>query len=63
MESRFRRHGQGGQSLTEYALIVVLVAIVALAAVKLFGKQIKALFQGASREISQSTSDTPVRVP
>ena len=54
---------QRGQSLTEYALIVVLVAIVALAAVKLFGRQIKGLFEGASSEISQQTRDTPVRVP
>ncbi|MEK7475854.1 MAG: hypothetical protein AAB152_09535 [Candidatus Coatesbacteria bacterium] len=64
--SRRGQHGQRaqyGQSLTEYALIVVLVAIVALAAVKLFGKQIKGLFEGASKEISQGTKDTPVKVP
>jgi len=61
--SPLRCRGQRGQSLTEYALIVVLVAIVALAAVKLFGKQIKGLFEGASKEISQGTKDTPVKVP
>jgi Flp pilus assembly pilin Flp len=57
------QRAQRGQSLTEYALIVVLVAIVALAAVKLFGKQIQALFSGASKQISQSTKDTPAPVP
>lgn len=50
-ESR-REHGQG---LTEYALIVVLVAVAALVAVKLFGKQIKGLFGTASSEIASGT--------
>lgn len=44
-----------GQSLTEYALIVVLVAVAALVALKLFGKQIKGLFSSASTEIATGT--------
>ena len=46
-----------GQSLTEYALIVVLVAIVALAAVKLFGKQIKSLFESSTSTIATETQN------
>ena len=44
-----------GQSLTEYALIVVLVAVAALVSLKLFGKQIKGLFGQASTEIATGT--------
>ncbi len=46
--------------MTEYALIVVLVAVAALVAVKLFGKQIKGLFGSATKEISKETGVKPV---
>jgi type IV pilus assembly protein PilA len=50
--SRARERGQG---LTEYALIVVLVAVAALVALKLFGRQIKGLFTSATTEIATTT--------
>ena len=40
----FRKTDERGQSLTEYALILVLIAIVAVAAVTLLGGQISVIF-------------------
>ena len=53
---RLRKTGEKGQTLTEYVLIVVLVAIAALVVLKLFGAQIKGLFSKATSEISQTTN-------
>lgn len=47
---RTRTH-QAGQTMTEYVLIVSLVAIALLAAVTLFGNDVKALFFGSSAEL------------
>ncbi len=44
-----------GQSLTEYTLIVVLVAIAALVALKLFGAQIKGLLTKSTKDIAKTT--------
>jgi prepilin peptidase CpaA len=58
----FRRRDRDkelGQTLTEYVLIVVLVAIAGLVALKLFGGQIKQLFGKASAEIAQTTGSPP----
>lgn len=54
-----RRRGERGQGMTEYAIIVVLVAVAALVAVKLFGKQIKGLFGKAQTEIQKETGVKP----
>jgi len=54
-QRRDRRGREHGQGLTEYALIVVLVAVAALVALKLFGRQIKGLFGTASSEIATGT--------
>lgn len=58
---RFRRNWdrERGQTLTEYVLIVVLVAVAGLIALKLFGGQIKQLFGRASNEIAQTTGSPP----
>lgn len=50
------RRGQRGQTLTEYALIVVLVVVAALVVLKLFGVQIKGLFSKATQEIAETTN-------
>lgn len=53
-----RRHGtraERGQTLTEYVLIIVLVAVAALVSLKVFGKQIKGLFGYATQEIATTT--------
>jgi pilus assembly protein Flp/PilA len=41
-----------GQGLTEYALIIALVAIVAVAALTLLGGQIDTIFGNISTELS-----------
>jgi len=42
---------QKGQGLTEYALIIALVAIVAVAALTLLGGQISAIFGDVNTEL------------
>ena len=54
-QSGKRREGQRGQGMTEYTLIIVLVAVAALVALKLFGTQIKGLLFKASKDISTTT--------
>jgi len=48
-----------GQSLTEYTLIVVLVAVAALVVLKLFGAQIKGLLFKSTKDIA-TTTQSPV---
>lgn len=47
--------GERGQTMTEYALIIVLVAVAILVVLKLFGAQIRGLFTTASKEIAEQT--------
>ena len=49
-----------GQGMTEYIIIIVLVAILVLAVVKLFGKKIKDLFQGSTNKLQEAGSDAGV---
>jgi Flp pilus assembly pilin Flp len=51
-----RKSTERGQTLTEYVLIVVLVAVTALVVLRLFGAQIKGLFSKATSEIAQTTN-------
>ncbi len=44
MNARYLLRDEKGQGLTEYALIIALVAIVAVAALTLLGGQIDAIF-------------------
>lgn len=53
------RRGERGQGLTEYTLIVVLVAVAALVVLKLFGVQIKGLLTKSTKEIA-TTTQSPV---
>ena len=46
--------------MTEYAIIVVLVAVAALVVVKVFGKQIQGLFSSAQKDIQKETGVKPV---
>lgn len=48
--------------MTEYAIIVVLVAVAALVAVKVFGGTIRDMFKKADAEIKKETKPGP-RVP
>ena len=45
------RRGQEGQGMTEYIIIVVLIAIFLIAAVKLFGGSLDKLFRGSSTKL------------
>lgn len=54
MLKRFLRE-EHGQGMVEYALVVALVAVIVIAGVKLFGKQIKALFSDSTTKISSET--------
>ncbi len=44
-----------GQTMTEYILIVALIAIAAIVVLRLFGEQIKDLFTGARDTIENET--------
>ncbi len=46
-----------GQGMTEYILIVVLIAIAAIVVVKAFGNKIKELFTKSTNKITKETKD------
>ena len=48
MTIRSRRSGQG---MTEYIIIVALVAIASIAVVSIFGNQIRELFSASTRQL------------
>ena len=47
-----------GQGMTEYILIVVLIAIAVLATTKMFGGKIKGLFNKSADSIESQTKDS-----
>jgi len=47
---------ESGQGMTEYILIIALIAVVCVAAIKLFGSQIKDLIVRSTRKIKDETS-------
>jgi len=51
----WRRSTDRGQGMSEYIIIVALIAIACIVVVSLFGKQIKAMFAGMSGAISGSS--------
>jgi pilus assembly protein Flp/PilA len=51
---------ESGQGMTEYILIVALIALAAIVAVRLFGGKIKDLFVSSKDTITQQT-DQAVR--
>ncbi len=48
---------QSGQGMTEYILIVALIAVAVIAAVKIFGSSVSTGFSNASSQISGNTSN------
>jgi Flp pilus assembly pilin Flp len=46
--------GKKGQGMTEYILIIALIAIVVLASVRLFGDKIKTGFKNASTSVEDA---------
>jgi type IV pilus assembly protein PilA len=47
---------QSGQGMTEYILIVALIAVAVIAAVRIFGSSVSTGFSNASAQISGNTS-------
>lgn len=52
---------ESGQGLVEYGLLIVLIIVVAVAALTVFGDQIKTLFGGIGGKISDA--ETAVGTP
>jgi Flp pilus assembly pilin Flp len=50
------RKNPSGQGMTEYILIVALIAVAVIAAVKLFGTNVTNGFNSAANQISSNTS-------
>ena len=57
MRKRQMRRRQSGQALVEYAIIVIIVAILALTVIFAFSDQIRALFSGATEAIGGTAAD------
>lgn len=53
------RKSQLGQGMTEYIIIVALIAIAAIGVITLFGDNIRALFAGASDSLAGQQNVTP----
>lgn len=51
---RIDRRDQKGQTMTEYILIVALIAIFVIGAVKLFGKKTSEGFQEAAGQVDKA---------
>ncbi len=50
-------NNEEGQSMTEYILIIALIAVALIAVIKLFGSKIAALFKGAGDKIEKEAGD------
>ena len=50
---------EGGQAITEYALIIALIAVVITAAFLVLGPQIKTLFNTVSNCLQNATTSSP----
>jgi Flp pilus assembly pilin Flp len=58
MKSRLRQFGQG---MTEYIIIVALIAIAAIAAYSFFGDTLRSQVGGMSQELAGQKGDTAVQ--
>lgn len=52
------KNREQGQSMTEYVLIIALVALVAFAAVKMLGSKTKAGLTNAGEKVQEATSES-----
>ena len=48
-----------GATMTEYILLVVLIAIAAYTVIRLFGKQIQSLFTKSTSKLTEAESEIP----
>ena len=57
---RFDRKGKRrGQTMTEYIIIVALIAIASIAIVTIFSNQIRQLFSGSAQQLAGDTAASP----
>jgi len=52
-----KKLNQKGQGMTEYILIVALIAVAVIAAVKMFGGKVNSGFQNASNQVGNATGN------
>ena len=55
----FNWRGRKGQSTTEYIIIVVIVAVLSIAIITIFGKQIRSLFGYSAKQLAGHSDATP----
>ena len=53
-----RKGKKRGQTMTEYIIIVALIAIASIAIVTIFSNQIRELFSGSAKQLSGQTGAT-----
>jgi Flp pilus assembly pilin Flp len=61
--SRRRRQIQAGQGLVEYALILALIAILAIGATVVLGRQVSTTLSTVGAQIPASSSASPTAAP
>ena len=61
--ARAKAASNSGQGLAEFIILVVVVALIVLASVRLFGKSVSCEFDEASREIDQSVGSSSSGCP
>ncbi len=62
MPGIFRPLKSRAQGMTEYIIIVAMIAIAAILVVKIFGKNLRAVFKGASESVKTGTVVAPAEM-
>ena len=58
MKILLRRARNRGQTMTEYIIIIALIAVASIAIVTIFSNQIRQLFSGSAKQLSGDTAAT-----
>ena len=62
MVRKLNRKAQSGQGMSEYLIIVALIAVAAIGVVTVFGRDIRELFSGTTGSLAgQQTTNTAVK--
>lgn len=56
VQSKLARCKQRGQTMTEYAIIVALIALVCIGAIKLLGGQVSTTFTNATDQLEEANT-------
>ncbi len=57
LEESKKRKNQRGQTMTEYAIIVAMIALIAIGAIKFIGEQSKETFQNIGNELQEANEN------